>query len=97
MIHEQHVLAPLDRLVAAAEHLMRPLAAEEVRLLEARPHDVAQAGEAERDAILLAIIAQLDQAQHRRGIEAGNRAEIEHHIADGLLALRLDGALDALE
>ena len=24
VMHEQHVLAPLDRLVAAAEHLMRP-------------------------------------------------------------------------
>ena len=97
MIHEQHVLAPLDRLVAAAEHLMRPLAAEEVRLLEARPHDVAQTREAERDAILLAKIAQLDQAQHRRGVQPGDGAEIEHHIAHGLVPLRLDGALDALE
>ena len=32
VVHQQHVLAPLDRLVAAAEHLMRPRAAEEIRL-----------------------------------------------------------------
>jgi hypothetical protein len=28
VMHEQHVLAPLDRFVAAAEHLMRPRAPE---------------------------------------------------------------------
>ena len=97
VIHQQHVLAPLDRLVAAGEHLVRPLAAEKVRPLEACPHDVAQAREAECDALLLAIVAQLDQAQHSRGVEAGNGAEVEHHVADGFLPLRLDGALDALE
>src|SRR5215470_14342782 len=47
--------------------------------------------------MLLAIIAEFDQAQHGRGVEAGNRAEIEHHIADRLLPLCLDGPLDALE
>ena len=47
--------------------------------------------------MLLAKVAELDQAQHRRGVEAGHRAEIEHHIADGLVPLRLDGPLDPLE
>ena len=96
-MHQQHVLAPLDRLVAAAEHLVRPRAAEKARALEAHAHAVAQAGEAERDVVLLTIIAQLDQAQHRRRVEPGDRGEVEHHIADRLVALHLDDPLDALE
>src|SRR5680860_1193515 len=47
--------------------------------------------------MLLAKIAELDEAQHRRGVQPGNGAEIEHHIAHGLLPLQLDGPLDAFE
>ena len=97
VMHKQHVLAPFDRLVAAAEDLMRPGAAEETRSLESRPHAVAQAREPERDVVLLAIVAELDQAEHRGGIEAWNGAEIEHDIAHGFFMLRLDHPLDPLE
>ena len=38
VIHQQHVLAPFQRLVAAAEHLVRLAGGEESGLLEARPH-----------------------------------------------------------
>src|SRR5262245_64829981 len=47
--------------------------------------------------MLLAMVAELDQAQDRRGIEAGHRAEIEHHVADRLVPLRVDDPLDPLE
>src|SRR5262249_39865969 len=95
VMHEQHVLAPLDRLVARAEDLVRR--AEKPGPLETFAHDLAQAGEAERDAVLLAIIAELDHAYHRRAVEARNRSEVEHNIPHRLFALRLDDALDALE
>ena len=96
-MHEQHVFAPLDRLVAAGEDLMGVAVAEKARPLETSPHAVAQAREAERDRVLLAIVAELDQAQDRRGIEARNCAEVEHHVADGLVPLRVDDPLDPLE
>jgi hypothetical protein len=41
VVHEQHVLAPFDRLVAAVEQLMRPRAAKESCLLEAELHRLA--------------------------------------------------------
>src|SRR5262245_8880536 len=47
--------------------------------------------------MLLAMVAELDQAQDRRGIEAGNLAEIEHHVADRLVPLPVDDPLDPLE
>src|SRR3990170_8007639 len=47
--------------------------------------------------MLLAIIAELDETQHRRGVQAGNGAEVEHHISHWLLPLHLDGTLDAFE
>src|SRR5262245_21560627 len=96
-MHEQHIFAPLDRLVAAGENLMDASAAEKTRPLETRPHAVAQAREAERHGVLLAIVAELDQAQDRRGVEAGNLAEIEHHVADRLVPLPVDDPLDPLE
>src|ERR1700674_2220075 len=97
VIHEQHVLAPFDRLVAAAENLMRPRAAEEAGLLEAGLHDLVQARKSEPDVMLLAIVAELDEAQDRRSVEARNSAEVEHHEADRLLQLPFDDPLDALE
>src|SRR5262245_19539171 len=72
-------------------------AAEKARPLETRPHAVAQDREAERYCVLLAIVAELDQAQDRRGVEARHRAEIEHHVADWLVPLRVDDTLDPLE
>ena len=54
VIEEQHILAPFDRLVAAAELLVRPVCAEEARALEARAHGIAQAREGQRHVMLLA-------------------------------------------
>src|SRR5688500_7237025 len=41
VVHEQHVLAPLDRFVAAAEHLMHPGGSEKARSLETHAHAFA--------------------------------------------------------
>ena len=62
VIHEEHVLAPLDRLVARGKDLMRLAAGEEARLLEASAHHLAEAGKDEGDVVLIAIIAELDEA-----------------------------------
>ena len=43
MMHQQHVLTPLDRLIAAGEYLMRPRRAEKAGALETRAHALAQA------------------------------------------------------
>src|SRR6476646_5515960 len=92
VIHQQHVLAPLHRLVARGKDLMRLAAGEEARFLEAYAHRLAEAGKSQGDAMLIAIIAQLDEAQHRRGVEPRHRAEIEHDIPDRFLDLSVDRA-----
>ena len=58
---------------------------------------MAQIGEGERDAVFVAVVAQLDEAQYCRGIEAGDSAEVEHDIVDRLVFLGIDRKFDALE
>ena len=42
MVHEQHVFAPFEPFIAAAEHLMRSVAAEEPGSLKADLHHIGQ-------------------------------------------------------
>ncbi len=97
MVHQHHVLAPFERFVAADKHLMRLTGHEKPRPFEAELDRIAHAGEGERDAMLVAVVAELDQAQQRRRVEAGHRAEIQHDIADRLFLLGVDRPPDALE
>jgi hypothetical protein len=47
--------------------------------------------------MLVAIVAELIEAQHRGGVEARDGAEVENHIAHGLIVLGVDRVSDALE
>ena len=42
--------------------------------------------------MLVAIVAELDEAQERGRVEPRNGAEVEQHITDGLFGLRVDDA-----
>ena len=97
MIHEQHVLAPFHRFVAGRKDLVRLPVPEKSCPLKSCAHHVAQPGEGERYAVLVAMVAELDEAEECRGVQSRHRREIEHDIAYGLLLLSVDLPPDALE
>src|SRR5688500_12483621 len=76
---------------------MRCALAEKSRLLKSGAHHIAQAGEGERHAVLVTMIAELDEAEERRGVQSRHCREIEHDIGYGLLLLRVDLPADAFE